>query len=249
MLSSPMSQSPYELRLRVFLLALEPALRLARALRLDLDDVREAVAAQYVLLHRDRGLSLEQIARRIGKSRRTIVTLARSAAATAERLSQSRTIELRREIVRRLSADGATKREVLRERLGARRDEINAAIDVLLEDGFLAEADGSLTVALAWLPFDGSSEAEKLDSVRHFLDAVSGALLGRFFTTPPDDDAFARVLTFCTPPEELEPTRTALLEAMSEAALRLDARATEGSSTQVSLAFCVTNAARTGATR
>ncbi len=124
-------------------------------------------------------------------------------------------------------ASGATKREVLRGRLGARRDEINAAIEVLLEDGFLAEADGSLTVALAWLPFDGSSEAEKLDSVRHFLDAVSGALLGRFFTTPPDDDAFAGVLTFCTPPEELEPTRTALFEAMSEAALRLDARATE----------------------
>ena len=250
MLSSPMSQSPYELRLRVFLLALEPAPDAARALRLDLDDVRDAVAAQYVLLHRDRGLSLEQIARRVGKSRRTIVTLARSAAATTEKLSQSRTIELRREIVRRLSADGATRRELLRERLGAKREEIDAAIEVLLEDGFLAEDEGLLSVALAWLPFDGASEAEKLDSVRHFLDAVSGALLGRFFTAPPDDDAFARVLTFCTPSDELEPTRAALFEAMSEAALRLDARAAEGGpSTQVSLAFCVTNAVRTGATR
>jgi hypothetical protein len=116
-----MSQSPYELRLRVFLLALEPALRLARALRLDLDDVREAVAAQYVLLHRDRGLSLEQIARRIGKSRRTIVTLARAATQAMETLSQSRTIALRREIVRRLSADGASRRDVLADQLSAKR--------------------------------------------------------------------------------------------------------------------------------
>lgn len=243
-----MSASPYELRLRVFLLALEPALRLARALRLDLDDVRDAVAAQYVLLHRDRGLSLEQIARRIGKSRRTVVTIARSAAATAETLLESRTIELRREIVRRLSAEGAMTRDALREVIGAKRAELDIAIDVLLEDGFIAEEDDRLVVARAWLPFDGAGEAEKLDSVRHFLDAVAGALLGRFFSAPPDDDAFARVLTFCTPRGELGPTRARLFEAMSEEALRLDARAEEapGSRTQVSLAFCVTNTARTG---
>lgn len=243
-----MSASPYELRLRVFLLALEPALRLARALRLDLDDVRDAVAAQYVLLHRDRGLSLEQIARRIGKSRRTVVTLARSATATAETLLESRTIELRREVVRRLSAEGAMTRDALREVVNAKREDIETAVDVLLEDGFIAEDEGQLVVARAWLPFDGSGEAEKLDSVRHFLDAVSGALLGRFFAAPPDDDAFARVLTFCTPQGELGPARARLFDAMSEEALRLDARAEETPEgrTQVSLAFCVTNATRTG---
>jgi hypothetical protein len=235
-----MTDSPYELRLRVFLLALEPALRLARALRLDLDAVREAVDAQYVSLHRERGLSLEQIARRIGKSRRTVVTLARTAAATAQALSDSRSIALRREIVRRLSADGPLARELVVTESGVARPEADAAIDALLDDGFLLEKDGALHVALAWLPFDGASDPEKLDSVRHFLDAVSGALLGRFFATPPDDDAFARVLTFCAPRAELHAARTRLFEAMAETALDLDARAaSEPSSVQVSLAFCV----------
>jgi hypothetical protein len=124
---------------------------------------------------------------------------------------------------------------------------VDAAIDVLLEDGFLRDEDGEVHVALAWLPFDGASEAEKLDSVRHFLDAVAGALLGRFVTAPPDDDAFARVLTFCAPRDELTAARDALFEAMSSAALRLDARSAETPSMQVSLAFCVANAGRTDA--
>ncbi len=224
-----------DLRLRVFLLALEPALQLARALSLELDDIQDAVAGQYVLIYRDRGLSLEQISRRIGKSRRTVVSLARHASELARRLESNRRMTTRRQLATLAASKPRSPAELLKV---CGSDNAAAELETLLEEGWLEEHDGIVRAAKDWIPFDGPEDDARLSSVRHFLGAVTATLSGRFFRAPPDPAAMAKVLTFSCDLEMLEQARDALYQHMSTLARELDASAPQNA-TQVSMAFCV----------
>lgn len=230
-----MSTRAQDLRIRVFLLALEPALELARVLSLELDDIQDAVAGQYVLIYRDRGLSLEQIARRIGKSRRTVVSLSRHAAQLARRLETNRRLTARRELATLAAARPRSRAELLD---ACRSDSAATELETLLDDGWLEERDGLVSAAKDWIPFDGPEDDARLSSVRHFLGTVTATLIGRFFKAPPNDAALAKVLTFSCDLAKLEGAREAVYERMSIIARELD-RDAPSDATQVSMAFCV----------
>ncbi len=67
---------------------------------------------------------------------------------------------------------------------------------------------------------------------------MRAALIGRFFRSPADDDAMARVLTFVAPRDRLHADRADLYERMAEIARTLDS-CQGGERVQVSMAFCV----------
>ena len=115
-----------DLRLRVFALTLEPALHLARALSLSLEDVEDTTRATYVQLHRDRGLSLEQIARRIGTSRRTVATLSAQSSTTLAPLEHSQRIGAPRALIRLLSRGESVSLQRAREEVGVKDERFPA---------------------------------------------------------------------------------------------------------------------------
>jgi AraC-like DNA-binding protein len=208
-----------DLRLRVFVLTLEPALQLARGLSLSLEDVEDAVRSSYVQVYKDRGLSLEQIARRVGASRRTIATLSKQAQSSRAPLEHSARIGLRRELIRLVSRSPG----------------------VLLEEGAIESREGKLDLTRAWSSFEGGNEAERLDSLRHFLRTVGQTIRRRFFAHVSDDEAFARVLTFSATPEGFGALRRSAYELLCREAAQADEASTASPiATEASVAFCVT---------
>lgn len=236
----PWVRTSLDLRLRVFLLTLEPALQLARALSLSLDDVEDAVRGSYVQLHKDRGLSLEQIARRVGTSRRTIATLSKEAQSSRAPLEHSQRIGLRRELIRLLSRAPGIAVDDARAELRAKKEAFHDELGVLIDEGAIESRDGKLELTRAWSSFEGANEAERLDSLRHFLRTVGETVRRRFFADATDDDAFARVLTFSATAEDLGAIRKGTYELLCREAVRADEASRQSSATEASVAFCVT---------
>jgi AraC-like DNA-binding protein len=215
-----------DLRLRVFLLTLEPALQLARALSLSLDDVQDAVRGSYVQLYKDRGLSLEQIARRVGTSRRTVATLSKEAQSSRAPLEHSERIGLRRELIRLVSRSPGVALDDARTELRAKKDVFHDELGVLIDEGAIESRDGKL---------------ERLDSLRHFLRTVGETVRRRFFAHATDDDAFARVLTFSATADDLGMIRQGAYDLLCREAVRADDAAQAAAHTsEASVAFCVT---------
>jgi AraC-like DNA-binding protein len=230
-----------DLRLRVFLLTLEPALQLARALSLSLDDVQDAVRGSYVQLYKDRGLSLEQIARRVGTSRRTVATLSKEAQSSRAPLEHSERIGLRRELIRLVSRSPGVALDDARTELRAKKDVFHDELGVLIDEGAIESRDGKLELTRAWSSFEGANEAERLDSLRHFLRTVGETVRRRFFAHATDDDAFARVLTFSATADDLGMIRQGAYDLLCREAVRADDAAQAAAHTsEASVAFCVT---------
>ena len=233
-----------DLRLRVFALTLEPALHLARALSLSLEDVEDTTRATYVQLHRDRGLSLEQIARRIGTSRRTVATLSAQSSSTQAPLEHSQRIGVRRALIRLLSRGESVSLQRAREEVGVKDELFHDELEVLIEERAVQSIEGELSLTRAWTSYEGGNEAERLDSLRHFLSAVGETVRQRFFARATEDEAFARVLSFSATPEMIAILRKRIYEALCEGASKADDEATHHPDrVDASIAFCVT---RTG---
>src|SRR5688572_13117880 len=115
--SRPMAQSTVDLRLRIVALSLEPTLALARIAGLPLDELQQLVADGYFRELRLRGLSLEQVARRFGKSKRTVVSLSVRSQQEGPLLDESRRLGWQRQVVR-LTSTGARSTEELRAVVG-----------------------------------------------------------------------------------------------------------------------------------
>jgi transcriptional regulator with XRE-family HTH domain len=230
-----------DLRLRVFVLTLEPALQLARGLSLSLEDVEDAVRSSYVQVYKDRGLSLEQIARRVGASRRTIATLSKQAQSSRAPLEHSARIGLRRELIRLVSRSPGVLLEDARAELRAKPDMFHDELGVLIEEGAIESREGKLDLTRAWSSFEGGNEAERLDSLRHFLRTVGQTIRRRFFAHVSDDEAFARVLTFSATPEGFGALRRSAYELLCREAAQADeASRASPIATEASVAFCVT---------
>jgi hypothetical protein len=233
-----------DLRLRVFALTLEPALHLARALSLSLEDVEDTTRAMYVQMHRDQGLSLEQIARRIGTSRRTVATLSSRSSASQAPLEHSERIGVRRALIRLLSRGDSVSMASAREEVGVKDEVFHDELEVLIQERAVENTEGQLSLTRAWTSYEGGNEAERLDSLRHFLSAVGETVRRRFFAEATDDESFARVLSFSSTPDMIAILRKGVFQALCEGASEADEKATSHPDRlDVSVAFCVT---RTG---
>ncbi len=228
--------SPIDVRLRVIGLALEPALVLARIAGLSLDDMQALVATGYFREMRARGHSLRAIARRLGKSLRTVATLSKQASEQGRIAQLGERMTLQRKLVAHIArSDGATRAHLPRAMSGASSEAVQDALAQLIEDGIIVESEGKVRVVAHLLMLTGSTVDQRLDSVRHFLDACTQTLYQRFFAPDAEDKAFARVLSFSAMPSDLTRLGVDHYETLKDKIVEADARA-EGASHAINAA-------------
>jgi hypothetical protein len=217
--------SPIDLRLQVVAAALEPGLALGRIMALPLEDLQALVTIGYYRSARERGLSLRQIALRFQKSLRSVASIAKLSRDARPLLESSSRITQRRRIVERIAAREAASPEDLCAALPELpEDEACAAIEQLVAEGILTRADdGLLRVAVAHVDLVQGDADHRLDSLRHFLRAVTQTIYRRFFACDPPEAAFARVLTFRASPTRLRELRDAHYEELRARVMELDA--------------------------
>lgn len=233
--------SPVDVRTRVVALALEPALTLARMAAIPLDDLQRLVAIGYFHQARERGMSFRGIARRFGKSLRTITNISKQASAQGLPLQESERITHRRQLVVLAGAAGAAgiqRDELLRTFPNADASAIEEQLQVLVEAEVLEERDGRFFAVTRHFDMVEESLAPRLESLRHFLRAVSLVAYQRFFVSAPEKDAFARVLSFSSERAPLQELRDTTYSTLRETAIAADEAAGESAQT-VMAAFCV----------
>lgn len=231
------SSSPVDLRLRVVALALEPGLTLARLSGLSLDDLQSLVATGYFRQWRARGLSLRGTARAMHKSLRTVATLSQKAGAEGTLSPLGKRIEWRRKLLARVAAAGAIERKKLASVVrGEPRAEVEAEVQQLLDEGLLTTARESVVLNVRYLRQLDTDLDARLDSLRHFLEAITQTVHQRFFGD--DALAFARVLTFRADLARLTKLRDGIYGALRDDVVAADAEAgAEGRGATV--AFCI----------
>jgi hypothetical protein len=223
---SPDPLSPIDLRLRLIALALEPGLTLARLSALPLDDLQVLVATGYFRQWRARGLSLRGIARVLHRSLRTVATLSRKAGGDAALLPAGERITVRRKLAARVAARGPIGRSALAASVrGVRRAEVEAEIAQLIDEGVFAQRHGRVALATQFLDLVGEDVERRLDSLRHFLEAVTHVIYQRLVAADARAVAMARVLTFRAGPADAAALRDDQYAALRDAVVAADARA------------------------
>ena len=192
-----------EARLRVVSVALEPALILARVMGLGLDDLQAMVASEYFRQFRLRGLPLPQIARKLGKSDRTVASLSKRAQARGPLLDQSRRLGWQREVLRALTPHALTREQILSQTQSVAKDELDETLERLVASGLIDEDGEMFRASVAQVTFALPDLEARLESLRHLLTSVTYAVYQRFFRAAPNEESFARVLTFSASPEQL----------------------------------------------
>lgn len=217
--------SPVDVRLRVVALALEPALALARIAALPLDDLQRLVAAGYFRDARSRGLSFRAIARRFDKSLRTITNLSNVANEHGVPLESSQRLTWRRQLVHAAAArpEGVAERALFQMLPDASTEALEAELQQLVDEGILERADERIRVVARHLDLVQNDLAPRLESLRHFLRAVTAVVYRRFFVLDADAEAFARVLSFSTSRADLAALREHAYRVLREGAFEADA--------------------------
>ena len=102
----------------------------------------------------------------------------------------------------------------------------------------LAESEGTLTLAVQYLCMVDDHVEARLDSLRHFIDAIAQTMYQRFFGTEPSTLALARVLTFRADETRLKALRDQSYAALRDGVVAADAAAAAGAR-GATVAFCV----------
>lgn len=239
------NSSPIDQRLSVLAQLFRPGLSLCRLMGLSLDDVRELIEVGYVKEFQDRGMSWASIARRLGKSRRTVATLAKRVSEHESLLSGSPQISLQRRIVEQLE-QGPTLREELQPPL--RGADLDEALGQLVESGVIVSVargnDPAEHFVLGEGPLDviGEGMRERLGALQHFLETVTTAVHQRFFTRSKRDHAFVRTLTFQVTEDRLRRLIQELYADAEERVFSADKEAAHQEAVTASLSLVVARA-------
>lgn len=217
--------SPLDMRLRVLALLAEPMLEIARTSALRLDDLRDLVGSEYFEVLRRRGASWTQIARRLGKSRRTVADLARRAASQEPLREPSERLDVRRRIVRAL-AEGAATPEELARRVGS--PFLDEELEALRDAGIVAGSEALPELAAELLDLVGPELEARFASLQLFLETVAHVVYARFVRPRADQIAFARVWSFSADPAALETLIDEIYTLIDRRIGELDAAAPDG---------------------
>lgn len=196
--------SGIDVRLRVLAVTLEPALSIARVMGLSLDDLQALVADGYFRELRLRGLSLAQVARRLGKSARTAATLSKKSNAMGPLLDASRRLGWQREVVRAVTAGPLSREQLLALVPSADSSMVEETLAQMVRSGLLDETDEGFAPSTAHVSFARPDVDARLESLRHMLTSVAHVIYQRFFRSLDEGEALARVLSFSATAEQLE---------------------------------------------
>ena len=230
--------SVVDVRLRLIAVALEPALALARVSAVPLDDLQTMVTVGYFRELRTRGMTLRAIARRMHKSLRTVAGLSQRAAQQRDLLGGSERLRWRRKLVAQVGKHPRASLARLQRALPkVARAELEEELKQLAAQGIVKLSERGAELSADVMTMVSDQLEPRIDSLRHFLDAVTQVIYRRFWTADPEHEAFARVLSFRVEPEEFARLRTAYYESLRNAAIKADGNAGE-SAVDVSAAVC-----------
>ena len=242
----PATQTTSDLDLRIEALAamIEPTVALARALDLPLDDLQALTAVVYYRSYASSGLSQPAIAAKIGKSVRTVATLAAQARGATPALLASERLQRRRALMERLGRGAATFATLRRSLLRAptRAEDavaLRAELDVLVADGVVVDTHGELSLAAARVSLVRDDAEARLDALRRFVRAVGETVQRRFFERQGDATAFARVLSFRGTPAALRALREDAYGQLRDAVVAADGAAVGSEARATTLAICI----------
>lgn len=224
------------------LAAFEPALALARAAELSLDDVVELVSIAYFEQFRRRGLSFENIARRLDKSARSISVLSKKARTLIRQEPDVGTLEQTRAMLEILSSEQLPHAELVARFPPTVKSKVRATIRQLLADGVLEVRDRHIRVAAKHLSLVHSDLDKRLHGARRLLGSLSSLLYWRFFRENTDDSkAFGRVIDFRLLPERFQMVQERVFALIEELAVELDEEANNspGQGTSATIAFSI----------
>ncbi|WP_169791740.1 hypothetical protein [Sandaracinus amylolyticus] len=235
-----------ELKVAVLRASLGPALQLARAMALPVQDLLDVVELEYFRAMRGDGLSLRALAPRFGRSLRTLATLSRRAQRQDGAIARgSFALETMRLVLLALSRRGPRSASAIaRSVRGRSAEEIDRALEALSALG-LVERDGERFAArAAHFQRIDARPAHRVESLRHFLAPIGDVILRRFLRDERGGEAFARVLTFRASPEALTALREKHYAALRDDVVAIDASAAEDAGV-ASIAWCSVSEERT----
>ena len=226
-------------RLRLVSIALEPALLLARSVGLSLDDLLRTVSVSYFKSYQQRGLSFTAIARRLGKSRRTVASLA-NLAKTPEPAHESDGLSVQRRILLYLAAKGPQTAPALKRRFAKLPAPLyERALEAARDAQIIAISDGKYWVTAQFMSMVSSDFERRLASLEQFMQAIANGVHQRFFPHQGRVESFARVLSFRSSAPTLERIRRDCYEELRSAVLAANAECDGASDAMDALACSV----------
>jgi hypothetical protein len=153
-------------------------------------------------------------------------------------------VTLRRKLAARIAGRGPSERSALSASIrGVPRAEVDAEIGQLIDEGVFAHERGKIALATQFLDLVGEDVERRMDSLRHFLEAVTQVIYQRFVAADPHAVALARVLSFRANPADLAELRDLPYRALRDAVVAADARAGDDAR-EVSIAYCISETPR-----
>ncbi len=233
-----------DVRFSALLAMLEPVFVLARLLGLSLADLEHLVRTGYFRELRGRGLSLPQVAKRLGKSLRTITQLSKEAELEPELHSER--LQLRRKLIRVLASKGAlSELELIRLCPQHRAADVRDEIELLLEQSLVSSNDGLLALQQQLVEFVHGQNDHKIAVLRMYMQASLQLVYARFFSHPTDQHkdhknsptAMLRVLSFRAKRAQLSDWASATYTGIAEAIERIDRDAAPENSHETHVVF------------
>ena len=227
----PPFESPFDLRLRIIGVMLEPALTLGCIMRVPLADLTQLVRTTYVRIGKTRGLSVRAMARRFGVAPNTIQAISNVLRdhELPERFGVG--ITRQRAIVAALMEHGGEIpiRDLRRALEGCADEEVVDAVDRLEEEGIVEKRGRKVGLAGPHFNIARKDAEYRLDSLRALAETFCQVVFHRFFQgTEPSDAALGRAFRIRCSEEDFARLKEELYEHAFEVCQRYDERAAEG---------------------
>jgi hypothetical protein len=202
--------SSSELQRRLLFSLLRPVARLAQRFDLPLKSLEELARLAYYAEARRDATPQAEIARRFGKSLRTIGTLERQL--RSDFLAPEAEVESTRQIEGAL-AQGPLSQAVLIERAGVEASQANRLIKGMVATGrLLRQSDGTIALNRAFVSLVQSDLKARVDGLNHQLDVILDAVQARFLA--PKKEASARTLDFVIRADQLPGLADAIIRLL-----------------------------------
>lgn len=241
---APESLTRLETENRLLFSLIRPVVRFARRCRVPLDRLTELVTLVYFKDLRSAGLTVDESAKILGKSVRTVIAISQRTKddffAPEEEHGLARRIEF-------LLSERPRSFSELLEALGPQalegRTAIEHALELLIaEERVTAHADAGTSryhTTSNYANLTRNDWARRIDALNHLSEAVLDTVITRLQQN--DDNAFARVFTFAAPLDALQKLRTKLYDLIRLGTSDLEAAAARAdiSDEKYHLVFCV----------
>lgn len=222
--SAPDAPPEHEYTRRVLYSLLMPAARLAGDEGLNLKELSHWIETAYFHDLKGRGLKMREMSELLDVSMRKVAMLSKQLKLNF--LRPEREVSLPRQIEFALWSEALSKARLAQTFPGSSQEEIDEAIELLIEEGRVVELEGRTTrydIASATRRIVGRDWMGRIDGLNNLMNNVADAVFGRFFRG--EERAFARTLQLRVRPEDLPELRALYEDEVWERLRELDERA------------------------